>query len=273
MTKLTLHRALARGVDQLPNSDTPELDAQVLLAHLLGLTRPKLLAHLTDPLEPGQREAFERIIGQRAQGMPVAYLTGVKEFYGRPFLVTPDVLIPRPESELLVERALAWLRRGDYLLDIGTGSGCLGLSVAAERPGVVVRLTDISENALLVARHNAAELGVRGVSFQLADLLPEDLPPADRTVIIANLPYVPEADYQANPDLRYEPEQALRSGPDGLDAIRRLLSMLQERDYRPRAVLLEVDPAQVAEIKHQAAGKVTVYQDLAGHDRVIELRP
>lgn len=196
-------------------------DAELLLAHALGRSRSWLYAHRDDPVDPAEAERFRALLSRRAAGEPVAYLTGRRGFWSFDLRVTPDTLIPRPETELLVERALARIppeAQAPRLADLGTGSGAIALALAHERPRARVVAVDLSPGALEVARANAAELGLPNVEFRQGDWL-APLAGERFDLIASNPPYIAEGDPHLD-DLRHEPAPALSSGHDGLDAIR-----------------------------------------------------
>jgi release factor glutamine methyltransferase len=219
---MTVRRALAQ-------SGLVPIDAQALLAHVLGRNRAWLAAHAEDALSRDQATTFEALARRRRDGEPVAYLTGFREFWGLPLAVSPAVLIPRPETETLVEQALARLPddRDTHVLDLGTGSGAIALAIAHSRPRATVLATDASPEALAIARDNAARLRVANVRFLQSDWYecvpaPDDDPAAVRFDLIAsNPPYVVAGDPHLDAgDLRFEPAAALSPGGDGLDALR-----------------------------------------------------
>ena len=207
--------------------DTAALDADVLARHVLGWDLARLLAHNREPAPDGFLPPFEAAIARRARREPVAYIVGHREFWGLDFTVTPATLIPRPETELIVEAALELLPRDEpvTVLDIGTGTGCLAVSLAVERPNAICVATDISEAALRVAAGNARKHGVLDrVRFVCTDLGSGlDL---QATVIVSNPPYVPARSAPALlPDVgRYEPPEALFGGDEGLELFERLLN-------------------------------------------------
>lgn len=262
-------------------SDSPQLDAQVLLSCLMNLGRAVLLAYPERELTADQHARYAAWIEAAASGVPLPYLTGRRAFYRHEFTVTPDVLIPRPETECLVEAALAWAQQrapggsGLTLADIGTGSGAIALSLAAELPGATVHATDISPAALDVARQNAEQFRLRNVRFHQGDLLdalPADLRP---DLIAANLPYIPAAVLKTLPVARHEPRLALDGGPDGLALIRRLLTQASGRLAPEGCLLLEIGADQGAAvhdlcIRAFPGAHVRVIQDYAGRDRVVE---
>jgi len=202
------------------------LEAQILLCHALKQPRSWLIAHDRDALDPGQAVVFLALLERRLAGEPIAYITGEREFYGLSFQVTPAVLIPRPETELLVELALARLPENHAwrVLDLGTGSGAIALTLAKLRPQAAVTAVDISPVALAVARDNAQRLATANVDFVQSAWF-AGLPPHRRfDLIVANPPYIAAGDpHLAQGDVRFEPSTALASGLDGLDDIRAII--------------------------------------------------
>ncbi len=228
----TIGDLLQEGQQHLANTSTSaRLDSEVLLAHVLNTSRSGLLVRLRDISDAGVSERFALLIERRAKGEPVAYIVGEREFYGLSFEVNPSVLVPRPETELLVEEALKFLagRSSPRVLDLGTGSGCIALSIVHElvRQGirdVVCDAIDISPEALKVARRNAQRLGVVGqVSFVESDWCANRLQlSASYDCIVANPPYI-DADEETPVELSYEPQGALFSSEQGLSDTRRIL--------------------------------------------------
>jgi len=249
------------------------LEAQILFARALGVNRAWLIGHDRDTLTPAQTTRVEALLKRRLAGEPVAYLLGEREFYGRLFQVTPDVLIPRPDTELLVELALQRLPQDAALnlLDVGVGSGVVAISLALERPRCRVTGVDLSAGALRVARANAETLGA-DVEFLASDVF-DALGKRRFHLIASNPPYIAAADpHLKQGDLRFEPPQALASGCDGLDLIRRLVSEAPAHLEAGGWLLLEHGWDQAAAVRAllQAAGfdKVFSASDLAGHERV-----
>lgn len=286
-TARNLFALLYRAVDTLGGaSTTPRLDAELLLATALGIPREELLQQPNSALATvAQQQKFARLLRRRRAGEPLAYLTGHKEFWGRDFLVTPDVLIPRPDSETLVTVVLEEidrLSRPVRLLEVGTGSGCLGLTVAAERPIATLTLTDVSSTALAVATANARRLNVTGqVEFKQQDLLAGETSPYD--ILFANLPYVPEhwltaaAQAPETRGLPFEPLVALTGGPDGLEIFRRFFEQLAAWTDRPPVIILEHGDGQHDELATLAqqllpAPEILSRVDLTGQPRVAILR-
>jgi release factor glutamine methyltransferase len=243
-------------------SDTPDLDAQLLLAHALGVDRAALIMHPDRPVEGAAVRAFQDLVRRRSVGRePVAYLLGVKGFRHVDVMVDRRVLVPRPETELLVEVGLT-LPHGARVHDACTGSGAVALALKHERPDLIVNGSDSSAGAIEVARMNAAHLNL-DVDFVQADLL-EAAGGAD--AVLANPPYV-EDGAQLPPELAHEPEQALFGGPDGLDVIRRLAA---EREAPLLAV--EVGAGQAAATAGLLGGSIEILCDLAGIERVVVSR-
>jgi release factor glutamine methyltransferase len=265
--RVSIGAAAARGRDvlALAGCSTPRLDADLLLAAALGVGRERLVIDHDRTLEAAEQTRFDALLGRRQAREPVAYILGRREFRHLSLAVDRRVLIPRPETELLVEVGLE-LAPGAAVLDVGTGSGAIALALKDERPDLAVRGTDVSADALTVARANAATLGL-DVSFAQADLL--DGGPAD--AVLANLPYVRQGTALAPEILRHEPLGALFAGPDGLDLVRRLIADAGETGV-PR-LALEIGPDQAAEVawlvKLAGFGTVQVRRDLAGLDRVV----
>jgi len=252
------------------------LEAQILLGKSLGgRSRAWLIAHDRDPLTPPQAAAFQELLGRRLAGEPVAYILGEREFYGMTFKVTPAVLIPRPETELLVELALARLSKDSpaRVLDLGTGSGAVALSIAAQRPQAMVTAVDISPAALEVARENAQRLAISNVRF-LQGAWFTALPPQDKfDLIVSNPPYIAAFDpHLAQGDVRFEPAGALASGTDGLDDIRTIVSDAPAYLVPGGWLLFEhgYDQAAACRALLEQAGYVAVANstDLAGIERV-----
>lgn len=273
----TVGQALRQGKESLAAaSETPALDAQTLLADLLARPRGWLLTHPEQELAPAIWRAFQERLARCAAGEPLPYVLGWWEFYKRRFAVGPAVLIPRPETELLVERALAWLgRRGRpcRALDVGTGSGCIAVTLACERPELQVLAADRSMEALRLARRNARRHGVQGyLSWVQADLAGGLRGPFD--LLCANLPYIPSAELAGLKVARFEPRLALDGGPDGMAFVGPMIDTLPRLLAAPGLALLEVGPqmSRRAQARARALGpgwRVGVELDLAGRERLL----
>jgi release factor glutamine methyltransferase len=250
-------------------------DANALLTHVLGKSRTWLAAHDSDPLPPEHYAQIQAAFSRRAAGEPIAYITGEREFFSRSFLVTPAVLIPRPETEALVEFALTQAQNGAKILDICTGSGCVAISIACERADLTVYASDLSESALTVARSNAARLAAR-VQWRQGDLF---APWVDENfaLIVANPPYIAVKDHHLQQgDLRFEPPMALTDYADGLQLISALIAQSLSH-LEPGGILaLEhgFDQAPVVRNLMGAAGYTQIQSitDLAGHERITHAR-
>ncbi|MGD0612760.1 MAG: peptide chain release factor N(5)-glutamine methyltransferase [Anaerolineales bacterium] len=259
-------------------SETPGLDAQVLLAHVLDRPRAWVMAHPEASLAEAPSRALGALLLRLEAGEPLPYVLGSWEFFGLELEVTPDVLIPRPETELLVETALDWLHQHPdrrLAADIGTGSGCIAVALACHIPDLTVLATDISPVALQVACRNAARHQVEGrVTCLCSDLIPEDERGFD--LIVANLPYIPSRTLQGLRIYGREPNLALDGGADGLDLIRRLLALVPDRLDAGGMLLLEIEASQgpaVLSLAYDAFGdgQIHLHQDLSGHDRLLEV--
>jgi release factor glutamine methyltransferase len=251
------------------------VDARVLLAHVLGCDRAWLVAHGADPLTREQAHAFFALAKRRRDGEPVAYLTGRREFWGLDLAVTPAVLIPRPETETLVEAVLARLPADARVrvLDLGTGSGAIALAIAKERPLAQVTATDVSPEALDVARANAARLGLGNATFVRSDWY-AGAPDGPYDAIVANPPYIDPADpHLVQGDLRFEPRGALTPGSTGLSALAAIVAGASGRLAPGGLLAVEhgFDQGERVRALFDDAGFVAVeaFRDLAGLWRVV----
>lgn len=269
----SLRRRLAAAAQRLPG-DSPRLDAELLLAHALGKPRAWLYAHAEDAPDAAAAAAFDALVARRAAGEPLAYLVGTRDFWSLALHVTPATLIPRPETELLVELALQRIapEAAARIADLGTGSGAVALAIARERPRACVLATDASAAALAVARGNAERLALANVDFALGDWCAA-LGAARFDLIVSNPPYIAAADpHLAQGDLRFEPPTALASGSDGLDAIRTLVRDAPTHLAPAAWLLLEhgYDQGEAVRTLLTQAGYVDVFTaaDLEARDRV-----
>ena len=259
--------------------ESPRLDAELLVAKALGIDRVGLYLDLNRPLVDAERSSIRPLVARRRQREPVAYILGHRDFYGRRFKVTPDVLIPRPDTETLVDHALECIPKDAAcrVLDVGTGSGAIAVSIAAERPLATVSATDISEAALKVAADNAERLGVGDrIRFERADLL---IGAGQYDVIVSNPPYIAKSDMSSlQAEVRdHEPPSALQAGDDGLDVSRALLSAAEPFTESGAQMLIEVGAGQAASVLDLASTnavwqRLAVYPDLNRIERVVHLR-
>lgn len=275
----TIRRVLewTKGHFEKQDVDSPRLTAEILLTHVLKTTRVKLFMDLDRPLDKDELATYRALIQRRLAGEPTQYLVGSKEFYGRRFMVDPRVLIPRSETELLVEGLLRNLPKDApaRVLDLCTGSGCVALSIAAERPRASVWATDVSDDALAVAKLNAEKLELAGrVTFFAGSLL-EPLPPDARfDAIASNPPYIPSGELPGlQREVQREPKLALDGGFDGLAVVRPLIAAAAPRLIPGGWLALEIAEDQGPRVKDlfEAAGLVDVRieADLARHDRLV----
>jgi release factor glutamine methyltransferase len=241
---VTVGKFLAWSTTLLAESDIPtaRLDSLILLEDTLGINRARLLAHLELELSDVQKEKLEELIKQRQQHTPLAYLRGKAEFYGRTFVVTRETLVPRPETEDMITLLKSVYQGGGRIsiADVGTGTGCLGITAALELSNSTIDLYDIDAAALLVAQHNA-QLYTMPARYYEEDLLSEARR-REYDVILANLPYVSD-EYTINQSAKFEPKLALFSGLDGLDDYRIFWSQLGNFETKPRHVITESEPA------------------------------
>lgn len=275
---MTISEALQTGTERLRESGSlsPELDAEILLAFALKTERTALFRTMERALSEKAREKFAALLNRRVRREPIAYLVGHKEFYGHDFLVDRNVLIPRPESELIIETFLEMFQRSVELTiaDVGTGSGCLAVTLALLYPNANIIVTDISEQALHVARKNADRYNVAGrIRFLSGNLLEPVMKQEKIDAIVANLPYVSDEERMANPDLAYEPVLALSGAKEPEQTYTEFLEQWKARHDHPVA-FLEIHPKMrdFLERKMEHLGiSATFKQDLAGKDRVAVL--
>lgn len=271
----------AMGLLSTAEVDTPRLDAELLLAHTLGCERAQVPLRWHDPLTASFATAFTALVRRRAAREPLAYILGERPFFDITLQVSPAVLVPRPETEHLIEAALAWAERQPKrplrIIDVGTGSGAIAIVLARHLAHAQVTAVDVSLEALAVAQHNAARLGVaERITFAHSDLLRDATGLYD--LIAANLPYVDRDELRTlMPEVAtWEPRLALDGGPGGLELVARLLTELPARLAPDGLALLELDPRQVARAQELARralpqAALTVIPDLAGHARVLAI--
>jgi release factor glutamine methyltransferase len=269
--------AQARRILSENNIDEASLEGELLLRYVLGISRTRLYSDLERDLSPSDEEALRQLIERRLRGEPSAYITGHREFYGLDFYVDHNVLIPRPESELLVEKAMALAQNREIAIiaDIGTGCGAIAISLARNLPEAIIYATDVSAPALELAESNCRRHGVmdrvRLLPGDMLDPLPE---PVD--LLIANLPYVREAELPRGGPLSYEPVLALSGGPDGITEIERLCFQVGEKLRPGGYLLLEIGQGQgkpVSDLLQRAlpSAQIEITRDFAGMERVVSL--
>ncbi len=277
MCQFTLGNLLKWASGQLASiTDTPALDARVLLQHVARRSHAELISHDKDFLPENEAETFRELIRKRRKGMPVAYLTGEREFWSIVFKVTPATLIPRPETELLVEQTLAHIPKQQTftVADIGTGCGAIALAIAHERPEITLIATDISEEALAVAKWNGERFGIRNVEYRCGHLIsPLDNKFCD--VIVSNPPYIREDDPHLDEgDVAFEPSSALVSGADGLDAIRTIACAAPHKLKARGWLVIEHGYDQAHQVRtileHEAFSSIETRCDLSGHERITQ---
>ena len=268
-----------------PISDTPNLDAAVLIAHIVNKPRTWVMAHPVElTLTPDQQDHLEKSLSRLENGEPFPYVLGHWEFFGLDLDVTPYVLIPRPETELLVEKAIVWLQEAparSRVADVGTGSGAIAVSLAVNVPRVNILATDISPKALPVAKRNAEKHAVANrINFVECDLLPTIPQTVNQgeqlDLICANLPYIPTQTLHELPIYRREPTLALHGGENGLEIINKLLQIAPLWLAPNGLILLEIEATRGPQVVDLAQGmfppaKIHLHQDLTGRDRLLEI--
>lgn len=273
----SIETALAAAIEQLnPSSATARLDAEILLSHLLRKNRAFLRAWPETRLDTPQFHQYQKLIDRRKQSTPIAYLTESKEFWSNNYRVSPDVLIPRPETELLVEMALEIIpsHRPVSILELGTGTGIIGISLALERPKAAILATDISSAALDIARHNAKRHQITNIRFLSSNWF-ESIPSVKYDIVISNPPYVADEDpHLAQGDLVFEPGIALRSGPLGMDALTRIADCARKWLKPDCHLLLEHGYRQAPDLNtlltRLGYRNTTTQTDLQGHPRATQ---
>ncbi|WP_353571143.1 peptide chain release factor N(5)-glutamine methyltransferase [Candidatus Albibeggiatoa sp. nov. BB20] len=266
--------ALYDATQQLQHLDTPRLDAEILLTHVLGISRVQLYAWPEKLLSAEQWQQFQDLVKQRIEHHPIAYLTGHKEFWSLDLQVNSATLIPRPETELLVEQALKYILTIDQpiILDLGTGSGAIALALAQECPHARIIAVDVNPQVLEMARHNAQTLQLDNVQFYLSHWF-QDLPKLQAHLIVSNPPYIADNDpHLSQGDVQFEPQQALVSGQDGLDDIREIAAQASSFLLAEGYLLFEHGYNQSVEVQNiliaQGYQNVETIKDWAGQDRV-----
>ena len=264
------------------DSDSPRLDAEVLLAHVRGCPRIALYTAFGTPVSDQERGRFRELVKRRGEGEPVAYLVGCREFFSLPFSVTKDVLVPRPETEGLVVRSIDLCKAAaaPRIIDVGTGSGAIAVTLATRLPKATIVATDISSAAIAVARANAEHHGVANrITFVQCDLMSDPRAAGPWNVIVSNPPYVREDEFEALPrDVRlHEPRTALVSGPTGVEVVERLVAAALTALAPGGWLLVEIGPAVVAAAEAAIARQPgllpeATLKDMAGLPRIVQAR-
>ncbi|MCP5096065.1 MAG: peptide chain release factor N(5)-glutamine methyltransferase [Chloroflexi bacterium] len=276
--------ALAYGRSHLHTSPTPHLDARLLLEHILQVNHAYLVAHGDEALTAVQTQQYRDFITRAAKQEPIPYITGIAPFYGLDFHVTPAVLIPRPETEQLIELAIRWAKSRPTcrIADIGTGSGCIPITLATHLPNVEITAVDISTDALAIATQNATTLTPNRITFHQGNLLTPLMMPSLKEkidLITANLPYITDTEWTMLDDgvKLHEPALALKGGKDGLDLIRELLQQATSKLSATGAIFLEIGWQQGLTAVNTAAtyfpnAQIELIQDYGGRDRIVTIK-
>lgn len=278
MPSSTVRQILAETTNILnrPAIPTPELDAELIICFVLGTDRSWLISHLDAPILARQAKDIAKLAENHATGRPIAQIVGTKEFFGLDFVVTPDVLIPRPETEELVEYALKLIEKHPLwkkVIDVGTGSGAIICSLAKHKPGLEYSASDVSAKALKIAGQNLENNKVTNVKLIKSNLF-DNIPTGQFDLVLANLPYLPETDIEKSNPISFEPLLALFGGKDGLDLIEKLVADLPNRLALGGVALLEIGYNQgkaVTDIARQNGLEAQVIKDLNGFDRIVQI--
>lgn len=279
---MTISQALQQSRNQLTNSSTPTLDAELLLAHILKKDRSYLISHSNDLVPEVQLKHFEELLNQRRKGKPIAYIRHEKEFFGRSFYVDERVLIPRPETEEIVEDVIEFTKKNPEvktIIDLGTGSGAIALTLAHELPDHEIVALEVSSDALEVARINQERYSTNNLLFIASDLLTSYQPTSEPVTILANLPYIGTETnrFISEETEKYEPHLALFGGADGLELYRRTWQQIKEKNLNLQALFMEIGFSQVEIMEKEARAAFPDYHfeiknDLAGLPRTAILK-
>ncbi|MDQ7027949.1 MAG: peptide chain release factor N(5)-glutamine methyltransferase [Anaerolineae bacterium] len=278
---MTIRETLQAAYQRLSHIDSARLDAQILLSHVLDVEKAYLIAYDDRVLSADEAAQFESLLQRRAMGEPIAYILGTKGFYDLDFIVTPDVLIPRPETEHLIEAALQWARRKEkmslFAADIGTGSGAIAVTFAKHTPQAHVHAVDISSAALTIAQENASR-NQATIQFHHGNLA-QPLIDANLQLdlLMANLPYIRSDEMPMLAVSKHEPHLALEGGDDGLDLVRDLLRQVPQVCHAGALILLEIGAEQgqaVLDFANETLSpkNATIIKDYAGHDRIVRFQ-
>ncbi len=270
----TVTELLQKAEQDINCSSSARLDAEILLCDVMRFNRSKIYSHPDQPVADEKLTLFKSLIEQRRQGHPIAHLTGKKEFWSLELAINEDTLIPRPETELLVETALKLVPDDTEcnILDLGTGSGAIAIAIASERPHCNIIATDINANALAMAKKNAAFHGLTNIQFLVSDWY-KNIPSQTFDLIVSNPPYIKQDDeHLSQDDVRFEPKLALVAGPDGMQAINIILELAKTYLARDARLLVEHGYDQKELVQHgfliNGFNQVTTIQDLSGQDRI-----
>jgi len=274
---MKLKQILNWGIKFLSAKTSAHLDAEVLISFVVKKPRSSILSHPEENITSWQYFHYLYLLWRRKKGVPVAYLIGKREFYGREFLVNKNVLIPRPETETLIEQVIGTIRANssiDTIVDIGTGSGCIAITLALELPNLKILASDISKAALKTAKKNCKLHKVQNQIRLLQGNLFEPFFPNEikNSIVVANLPYLLPDKYSS--ELKHEPQLALTSGQDGLEHYKQLLEQIDESKIKPRAIFLEIHPPTLNELKQFVLtifpeGNLDIINDLSNRPRVL----
>jgi len=270
----TVTELLQKAEQDMNCSSSARLDAEILLCEVMRFNRSKIYSHPDQPIANEKLTLFKSLIEKRRQGHPVAHLTGKKEFWSLELAINEDTLIPRPETEHLVETALKHIpAHAEYnVLDLGTGCGAIAIAIASERPHCNITATDINANALTMAKKNAAFHKLTNIQFLVSDWY-KNIPSQTFDLIVSNPPYIKQDDeHLSQGDVRFEPKLALVAGPDGMQAINIILELAKAYLASDARLLIEHGYDQKGLVQHgflmNGFKQVTTLQDLSGHDRI-----
>lgn len=273
----TIFQVIADASKHLEHiSATPVLDAEILMAHALGLPRQKLVLYHNTTVDKAILTRFKRLLSRRLKSEPIAYIVGYKEFYSLPFKVNRNVLIPRPETELLVDCAIYHAKQHATIIDIGTGSGAIAIAIKYNRPDCSVLATDISRNALNVAKQNASTiLGKNKIKFLQSNLF-DSIPPMTFDIIVSNPPYInPDIYAKLQKDVHYEPREALLAPDNGFGIIQSLIEKAHDYLSDNGLMLIEIGEDLSNKIQHFARllnFSISILKDYAGLPRICILK-
>ena len=270
----TVTELLQKAEQDINCSSSARLDAEILLCDVMRFNRSKIYSHPDQPVADEKLTLFKSLIEQRRQGHPIAHLTGKKEFWSLELAINEDTLIPRPETECLVETSLQLIPddKECNILDLGTGSGAIAIAIASERPHCNIIATDINANALAMAKKNAAFHGLTNIQFLVSDWY-KNIPAQTFDLIVSNPPYIKQDDeHLSQGDVRFEPKLALIAGTDGMQAINIILELAKTYLARDARLLVEHGYDQKELVRHgflvNGFNQVTTIQDLSGQDRI-----